>query len=46
MIIVCIVIAQSIYSYGMGIWGSAYKTHPDLLETTVNYLFQILFKEK
>ncbi|KAE9537452.1 hypothetical protein AGLY_006475 [Aphis glycines] len=39
-----IAMAQSIYSYGIGSWGGAYNIQLNSLETTINSLIKISFK--
>jgi len=38
-------LVQSIMSYGIAFWGSAYKIHKTKLETTLNLLIQFLFNK-
>jgi len=44
MRMVFIAIAQSLYSYGIDSWSSAYNTHVNSLETTINSIINISFK--
>ncbi|KAF0756976.1 putative RNA-directed DNA polymerase [Aphis craccivora] len=45
MRMVCIAMAQSIYSYGIGSWSGAFNIQLNSLETTINSLIKISFKK-
>lgn len=38
-------IAQSVYSYGISVWGGTFDKYLNLLRTTINSLLRIAFKK-